>query len=370
MYCQQCGAENSPDSSFCIRCGASLDSVATPTSNANLEDGLLDAVRILGPEILSDADRLRSGLSDICDHGSKEYLVFMRSCNADYLKFFQRPLQTRQANDFKHAASMAEGYLHGTMAEDASMAQAVSRATASALTTYTGAGRLQWTETKAQPANYPPPDPTPIQTPPPVPPANTVPPVNNAYNPYPATPNKRSGGSGFAIALVAIVAIGIVVGVLFGTGILSFDGSRPITDVNGHPQDESYLTLSKQNLPTYWQGWYYGYTAQNASHTTKRACDIQLTSVMDDGSLTGICFVSMHAESVNDIHCSFNVSGSIDWDTGRIVLDGTGWVDKGNSEGWGDFEGYVTGDDWSSITGTWYSAGDHSTNGDWYMDAL
>ena len=393
MYCQHCGAQNGPDAAFCTKCGTRLEHDANPIASDNLEDALLETINILGADALPDAGRLHAGLADICDHRMKEYLVFMRSCDADYLSLFERPLQTRATSDFKRAASLAEDYLHGQKAEDAVMAQRVSRATAQALATHCNAGRLHWTQTKARPvypslsstqesthtpAPAPTTTPSPVSTPAPATynasqqPAST-PPANN-YGTYTATPTRHSGGASFGITVGIIVALGIVIGVLFATGILLPNGSAfnrsEGTHIGSDASSGNGSALSQDTLPRNWDGWYYGFTSQTASKTTKRACTIQLTSVSTDGSLEGICFVSKHAESVNDIHCSYNVRGSIDWQTGEITLNGTEWVDKGNSEGWGDFEGYVSGTDLSSIEGTWYSASDHSTNGDWHMESI
>lgn len=130
----------------------------------------------------------------------------------------------------------------------------------------------------------------------------------------------------------------------------------------------SSSALSASTFPRNWRGTYEGYSEFTSDNVIRRQCSMDFTSVSSGGALEAVVYIGVSENADGATTGSYAASGSIDWQTGKIHLEGTRWVNQGGLIGWGGFNGTVSASDWS-ISGQWYDPEGEASPGAWYMRA-
>lgn len=94
-----------------------------------------------------------------------------------------------------------------------------------------------------------------------------------------------------------------------------------------------------ESFPRRWSGTYIGTSslANTSDHHISRAVAFDFTSVSESGHLEGVCYVGADYQGPGETWGTCYVSGTVNWDTGSITMEGTGWIDQG---GLGDLRSY------------------------------
>lgn len=135
-------------------------------------------------------------------------------------------------------------------------------------------------------------------------------------------------------------------------------GSAPqsTTDGNAAPASEPASTAttaapassSASTFSRKWSGTYIGTSSYvGGDHHISRAVAFNFTTVTDSGYLEGVCYVGTDDTGAGETWGTCYVSGNVDWSTGAISFQGTGWIDQG---GLGDLRKYSGTVDFTSQT--------------------
>ena len=109
-------------------------------------------------------------------------------------------------------------------------------------------------------------------------------------------------------------------------------------EVEPEPEPEPEPTPA-ESFPRRWSGTYIGTSslANTSDHHISRAVAFDFTSVSESGQLEGICYVGADYQGPGETWGTCYISGTVNWDTGSITMEGTGWIDQG---GLGDLRSY------------------------------
>ncbi len=107
------------------------------------------------------------------------------------------------------------------------------------------------------------------------------------------------------------------------------------------PQTESQQSPA-ESFPRKWQGTYTGTSSYVAGdHHITRAVAFNFSTVTESGYLEGTCYVGTYDRGDGETYGSYYISGNVDWDTGTISFQGTGWIDRGGLGELRDYSGSV-----------------------------
>ncbi len=134
------------------------------------------------------------------------------------------------------------------------------------------------------------------------------------------------------------------------------------------PTPEPRTQSRADSFPRTWRGSYEGWTSHiSGDDTISRAITFDFTSVSDDGTLEGVCYVGVDEDVAGATNASYYIRGNVDWDTGDIYLAGTSWINQGGLDDLRQYEGTVNfGAD--TMRGTASDVGTHDYEGDFFME--
>lgn len=136
---------------------------------------------------------------------------------------------------------------------------------------------------------------------------------------------------------------------------------------SGGDTDQGYEAAL--SFPRVWSGYFdsaYSVVAQDENIV--RSIKITLTTVTSDGTLDGFCEIGIGDTGPHAAHGSYNLTGSIDWNTGAIHLEGTTWIDRRTFDYMRTFDGTVN-ESFDHIIGSSVLS-DGSHKGTWEMNAV
>lgn len=110
----------------------------------------------------------------------------------------------------------------------------------------------------------------------------------------------------------------------------------PATSTDPEPTQSSSKASSFSNE---WSGTYDG--RDNDDQVIERQLLFDFSNVSDSGEVSGVCYVGVAEQDPDATHGSFNVEGTIDWDSGSLHLWQTSWIDQGGLGPEREFEGTV-----------------------------
>ena len=95
------------------------------------------------------------------------------------------------------------------------------------------------------------------------------------------------------------------------------------------------------DIPLDWTGYYEGL---GAKYGEKRGMDMHISNIEPDGKIIGVISLYQHPDEEYGVDGSYVFDGSIEFETGRIILKGTKMIDfpvGSGSFGFGTFDGYI-----------------------------
>ena len=110
------------------------------------------------------------------------------------------------------------------------------------------------------------------------------------------------------------------------------------------------------SFPRTWSGTYDGHNGGEVLH---RPITFRFSDVDSNGSLYGS--VEIYVAEDNSTS-SYNVSGSVDWNSGYLYIAGTGWINMGDLDVMRNYEGYVDFSTWTVSGTTWNQEGENYEN--------
>ena len=381
--CPNCGKDTDGSGRFCKWCGASLPVERGGSGGLGFDDALYESLSSGGTALLDSPKRLLALTSDVGSQDALEYKVFEHNCDAELLGPYAEAV--RHVGD---GASLDEAANRATLVlQDRAISEEVAQRTAwdirNAVARSVGVPRAELREPAAAahapaahvPAAgrdagpYVPEDTLVVATPAPAYEPTPAP----APPPYPVPEPRRSRAGMVAVVALLGLAMGVALYVLLGAragiGPL-FNGSsaksRPVVSgVSGSAQSEAAASFSRG-----WTGTYDGWTTSSAGKQKhiSRQVSFDLAEVGDDGSLKGICYIGADDMGSGATSASYNISGTVDWETGKIHLEGTSWIDQGTLAELRQYNGTVDFSD-ETMTGTASDADSGDYEGSWSMYA-
>ncbi|MBR3312576.1 MAG: zinc-ribbon domain-containing protein [Atopobiaceae bacterium] len=137
-----------------------------------------------------------------------------------------------------------------------------------------------------------------------------------------------------------------------------------------HDSDNGSTSTSKaDSFSRTWRGSYEGWTSHiSGDDTISRAITFEFSSVSDDGTLEGVCYVGVDDDVPGATNASYYIRGEVDWNTGVIFLKGTSWINQGGLDDLRQYEGTVDFDR-GTMGGTASDVGTHAYEGAFFMEA-
>ena len=154
----------------------------------------------------------------------------------------------------------------------------------------------------------------------------------------------------------------------------SDSGPNTSNSFTAAPQQNNSQSSQKASpaasFPRMWSGTYVGTSSYvGGDHHIDRAVAFNFTSVDDSGRLEGVCYVGTAESGAGETYGTCYVAGHVNWNTGEISFQGTGWIDHG---GLGDLREYSGSVNFSSqsMGGTAWDVGTGLYETPWNVSAV
>ena len=116
------------------------------------------------------------------------------------------------------------------------------------------------------------------------------------------------------------------------------------------PATSNSQATPASSFPRTWHGWYEGH---DGDEVYTRPITLVFDSVQEDGTLYGSIEIVVQEASPSERVSRYAVAGSVDWDSGYFIVEGTSWIVKGDLDYLRTYEGTVDFGSWSVSGTTW-----------------